>query len=40
MNQFDREFFGVSPEDEQYIDPQDRVLLECVYEAIVDAGMF
>ncbi|KAH6876757.1 polyketide synthase [Thelonectria olida] len=36
---FDAEFFGISAIESKAIDPQQRMLLEIVYEAIEDAGM-
>ncbi|KAI1303648.1 Fatty acid synthase [Halotydeus destructor] len=39
MGKFDREFFDVSEEEEKYIDPQERLLLETTYEALMDAGI-
>src|SRR5205085_11907679 len=35
---FDAKFFGISPEEAQLIDPQQRVFLECVWEALNDAA--
>jgi acyl transferase domain-containing protein len=35
---FDAAFFGYSPREAAYIDPQQRVLLECAWEAMDDAG--
>ncbi|MCB8816721.1 type I polyketide synthase [Desulfosporosinus shakirovi] len=35
---FDNEFFGVSPQDAQTMEPQERILLQCAYEALEDAG--
>jgi acyl transferase domain-containing protein len=35
---FDTQFFGISPGEAQAMDPQHRVLLEVVYEAIESAG--
>jgi len=38
ITQFDAEFFGYPPALAERSDPQQRMLLEVVYEAIVDAG--
>jgi len=38
MDLFDCEFFGISESDVTFMDPQERLLLESTYEAIVDAG--
>ncbi|KAI1090155.1 hypothetical protein F5B19DRAFT_334347 [Rostrohypoxylon terebratum] len=35
---FDAQFFGISPAEANVIDPQMRLLLETVYEALEDAG--
>lgn len=35
---FDPEFFEVSPQDAQGMEPQERILLHCAYEALEDAG--
>ncbi|MFF3971215.1 acyltransferase domain-containing protein [Streptomyces rubiginosohelvolus] len=35
---FDHRFFGVSPREAVVLDPQQRVLLECAYHALEDAG--
>lgn len=36
---FDAEFFGINPVETKAMDPQQRVLMETVYEAIESAGM-
>lgn len=35
---WDAEFFGYSPREAQIIDPQQRLFLECAWEALEDAG--
>lgn len=35
---FDAEFFGLSPREAQIVDPQQRVFLECAWEALEHAG--
>ncbi len=37
-NKFDAQFFGVSAKQAHTMDPQLRLLLEVVYEALVDSG--
>ena len=39
VDQFDAEFFGVSPREAASIDPQHRLLLETCWEALEDAGI-
>lgn len=38
VESFDAEFFGLSPREAQVADPQQRVFMECAWEAIEDAG--
>ena len=35
---FDASFFGYNPREAKFIDPQQRVLLDCAWEALEDAG--
>ena len=35
---FDAEFFGIAPATAAYMDPQERILLECVWQCVADAG--
>src|SRR5215471_10673340 len=39
IDQFDRQFFSISPREAPYVDPQHRLLLETAWEAIEDAGL-
>ena len=39
IDQFDAQFFGVSPVDAMNMDPQQRLLLEVAWEAFEDAGI-
>lgn len=38
IDQFDASFFGFSPRDAEILDPQQRLFLECAWEALEDAG--
>uniref|UniRef100_A0A0N4ZB91 Fatty acid synthase n=1 Tax=Parastrongyloides trichosuri TaxID=131310 RepID=A0A0N4ZB91_PARTI len=39
LKKFDAQFFGVTPKQANYMDPQVRLLLEVAYEAMIDAGI-
>jgi acyl transferase domain-containing protein/NADPH:quinone reductase-like Zn-dependent oxidoreductase/NADP-dependent 3-hydroxy acid dehydrogenase YdfG/acyl carrier protein len=39
IDQFDAQFFGMSPREAAYLDPQQRLLLEVAWEALEDAGL-
>ncbi|RHZ63428.1 uncharacterized protein CDV56_104935 [Aspergillus thermomutatus] len=39
VSAFDASFFGINPREAEAIDPQQRMLLETVYEAMEDAGL-
>lgn len=39
LSKFDATFFGVHHKQANYMDPQGRQLIECAYEAILDAGV-
>ncbi|MGD9971996.1 MAG: type I polyketide synthase [Desulfatirhabdiaceae bacterium] len=38
IEMFDHQFFGYTREEAEFICPQQRILLECAYEALEDAG--
>ncbi|MES2741333.1 MAG: SDR family NAD(P)-dependent oxidoreductase, partial [Pseudomonadota bacterium] len=38
VDEFDPLFFGISPREAEIMDPQERLFLQCAYEAIEDAG--
>lgn len=38
IDQFDADFFGISPRDAETIDPQQRLILETAWEALENAG--
>ncbi|BDG78975.1 hypothetical protein BSF_07040 [Bacillus subtilis] len=38
VDEFDPLFFNISPKDAQALDPQERLFLQCAYNAIEDAG--
>ncbi|XP_060104281.1 uncharacterized protein LOC132578354 [Heteronotia binoei] len=39
FNTFDNKLFGISNEEAEHMDPQQKLLLECTYRALEDAGV-
>lgn len=39
LNKFDATFFSIHHKQAHVMDPQGRLLIECAYEAILDAGL-
>ncbi len=38
MEEFDPLFFNISPREAEFMDPQERLFLECAYQTLEDAG--
>lgn len=39
FNEFDHKFFGISDAEADFMDPQQKLLLQCAYRALEDAGI-
>nr|XP_020459534.1 uncharacterized protein LOC109962294 [Monopterus albus] len=39
FNEFDHKFFGITEAEANFMDPQQKLLLQCTYRALEDAGM-
>lgn len=39
FNEFDHKFFGITEAEADVMDPQQKLLLQCTYRALEDAGM-
>ncbi|KAM4606555.1 phenolphthiocerol/phthiocerol polyketide synthase subunit C-like [Polymixia lowei] len=39
INEFDHKFFGITEAESDFMDPQQKLLLQCTYRALEDAGM-
>lgn len=39
FNEFDHKFFGITEVEADFMDPQQKLLLQCTYRALEDAGI-
>lgn len=39
FNEFDHKFFGITEAEADFMDPQQKLLLQCSYRALEDAGI-